>query len=151
MNLKQKELVLLSFFRKNARFALTKISRATGVPVSTIFDKLRKYEGGVIQRHTALLDFQKLGYTTRAKVFLKTNPQDREELSMFLKMHPNVNEVYRVNNGYDYLIEAIFKSIQDLEEFLESLEIERRVIGKEVYFVIGEVARESFLANPELV
>jgi len=151
MKLKKNELVLLSYFRQNARQALTKISRSTGMPVSTIFDRLRKYEGDVILRHTSLLNFQKLGYTTRAQVFLRTTPDNRDVLGGFLKAYPNVNGVYRVNNGYDYHIEVIFRSIQELEAFLELLEIERGVTDKNVYYVINEVARESFMMAPELV
>lgn len=150
MELHENELRLLGFFRRNARLALTKISRQTGVPVSTIFDKLRKYEGGIIQRHVALLDFQKLGYTTRANVFVKTQPENRVALAHYLKLHPNVNAAYRVNNGYDYLVEAIFRNIQEHEEFLETLELTQGVTDKEVYFVIGEVAREHFMTEPEL-
>jgi len=151
MKLKRNELVLLSHFRRNARQALTKISRCTGMPVSTIFDRLRKYEGDVIVRHTALLNFQKLGYTTRAQVFLKTIPDNRILLGNFLKAYPNVNGVYRVNNGYDYLIETIFRSIQELESFLELLELERGVIDKNVYYIIDEVARENFMTAPEMM
>jgi len=151
MKLKKNELLLLSHFRQNARQALTKISRDTGMPVSTIFDKLRKFDDGVILRHTSLLDFQKMGYTTRAQVFLKTTPNNRTPLSNFLKAYPNVNCVYRVNNGYDYLIEAIFRSIQDLESFLEALELEHGVTSKNVYYVIGEVARESFMTSSGIV
>lgn len=150
MELAENELRLLAFFRRNARLALTKISKQTGVPVSTIFDKLRKYEGNIIQRHVALLDFQKLGYTTRANIFVKTTPGNRESLARHLRMHPNVNAAYRVNNGYDYLVEAVFRNIQEHEEFLETLELEQGVTNKEVYFVIGEVSREHFMAGPEV-
>ncbi len=148
MELQDNELRLLGYFRRNARLALTKISKQTGIPVSTIFDKLRKYEGDIIQRHVALLDFQKMGYTTRANVFVKTTPNNRIALANFLKLHPNVNAAYRVNNGFDYLVEAVFRNIQEHEEFLETLELEQGVTAKEVYFVIGEVSREHFMSEP---
>jgi len=146
-----KERILLSYFRQNARQALTRISKRTGIPVSTIFDKLRKYEQGVITRHTALLDFGKLGYSTRANVFVKTHPDNRPSLGKHLQCHPNVNNVYRVNNGFDFLVDCVFRTVQDLEAFMENLELQRGVIGKEVFFVIEEVARERFLAEPGLV
>lgn len=149
MELKRNELELLGFFRRNARLALTKISKQTGVPVSTIFDKLRRYEQEFIQRHVALIDFQKLGFNTRANIFLKTTPEHRERLGLFLKLHPNVNAVFRINNGFDYMVEGVFRSIQDQEQFLETLELEQFVISREVYFIIAEVAREQFLANIE--
>lgn len=147
IELKRKELRLLSFFRHNARLALTRISRETGVPVSTIFDKLKKYENNIITKHTSLIDFSKLGYNTRATIFLKTNAPSRTELGIFLKKHPNVNNVFRVNNGFDFLIEGIFKTIKDLEKFLENIELTQEITAKEVYFVIDELSRENFMAE----
>ena len=147
MELKGSELELLGFFRRNARLALTKISKQTGVPVSTIFDKLRRYEEEIIQRHVSLIDFQKIGYSTRANIFLKTSPVHREQLGLFLKAHPSVNAAFRVNNGFDYMIEGVFRNIQELEAFMELLELEQGVVAREVYYIIAEVSREQFLAN----
>lgn len=147
MELKLKERQLLAYFRKNARQTLTTISRQTGMPVSTIFDKLRKYEGSIIRKHASLLNFEELGYGARAKVFLKTPAENRKRLGSYLKVHPSVNNVYRINNGYDYLIEAVFKTVQELEAFLEVLELEVGVSDKAVYFIIDEISREQFMVN----
>jgi len=151
VELKRKEILLLSYFRHNARLALTKISKEIGMPVSTIFDKLKKYEETIITKHTSLLDFNKLGYATRASIFLRTPPQNRASLSSFLRGHPSVNTVYRINNGYDFMIDGIFRTVQGMEEFLEHLEIDRGVTQKSVHFVIEEVSRERFMAEPKLV
>jgi DNA-binding Lrp family transcriptional regulator len=80
LELKEKEKEVLRHFRKNAREALTLISRKTNVPVSTIFDKLKRYEEQFIKKHTTLIDFQKLGYMTRANILLKANMKGREAL-----------------------------------------------------------------------
>ncbi|HIJ01446.1 TPA: hypothetical protein HA363_02255, partial [Candidatus Woesearchaeota archaeon] len=58
----KKDVLLMSFFRNNARENLTRISRITRIPVSTIFDKLRDYEKELVKKHTTLLDFRKLGF-----------------------------------------------------------------------------------------
>ncbi|MBR9702860.1 Lrp/AsnC family transcriptional regulator [Candidatus Woesearchaeota archaeon] len=147
MELKTKERALLRYFRNNAREALTKISRKTGMPVSTIFDKLRKYEATIIQKHTSLLNFEELGYRVRAQLFVKTLPENRRTLGAYLKEYPNVNTIYRINNGFDYLVEVVFHSVQELEGFVEELELERGVKEKELYFIIADVAREQFLAR----
>ena len=149
MEFKKNELILLSFFRRNARAALTKVSRETGVPVSTIFDKLRRYEHSVITRHAALLDFEKLGFLTRAAILLKTSPENRIRLGAYLKTTACVNMIYRVNNGYDFLIDTIFKTVQDLETFLEHLELSHGVTEKKIHHVIEEVARENYLVATE--
>ena len=62
MGFNQKELLIMSHLRENSRKNLTKISKETKIAVSTIFDKIKKYEGGIIKKHTCILDFTKLGF-----------------------------------------------------------------------------------------
>lgn len=149
--LKQKERVLLSYFRHNARESLTAISRQTRMPVSTIFDKLKHYEQNFIKKHTTLIDFSKLGYLTRAKVLIKFRVDHRNSAKEFLLKHENVNSLYKVNNGFDYLVEIVFHHIRELEDFLEDLEMKYEVVSKNVFYIIEELSREKFMADPALV
>jgi len=149
--LKVKEKILLSHFRQNARISLTTISRRTKMPVSTIFDKLKHYEQSFIRKHTTLVDFSKLGYLTRAEVMLKVSFDHRPQLKAFLLKHENVNTLFKVNNGYDFLAEVVFRHIKELEDFLELLERKYAIQEKTVYYVIEDICREEFMAKPELV
>lgn len=151
MELSGKELVLLSHFRRNARESLTKISRVTRVPVSTIYDKLKHYEMDFVKKHTTLIDFTKLGYMTRANVMLKVAMEDRNALKEYLLKHEHVNSLFKVNNGYDYLAELVFKHIKDLEDFLEQVEAKYVIANKIVFYVIEDLCREEFMAKPELI
>jgi DNA-binding Lrp family transcriptional regulator len=148
LELKEKEKEVLRHFRKNAREALTLISRKTNVPVSTIFDKLKRYEEQFIKKHTTLIDFQKLGYMTRANILLKANMKGREALKKHLLDHKNVS-LYKINNGYDYLAEVIFHHIKDLEDFIETLETEHTITNKNVYYIIEDICKEEFMAKAE--
>ena len=38
------------------------MSKRLKIPISTIYDKLKKYDGNIIKKHTAILDFEKLGF-----------------------------------------------------------------------------------------
>ena len=144
----EKDLLLLSTLRANARESLTKISRSTAIPVSTIFDRLRLHEKSIIKKHTAIIDFTKLGFSTRVTITMKANKADRDELKRYLLGHHNVNSVFKINNGYDFQIEAIFRSLHNLEEFLEKLEERFRLRSKQVYYIIDDIKREAFLADP---
>lgn len=138
---------IIAHLRLNARMGLTQMSRKTSIPVSTIFDKLKTYEKNIIQKHTSLIDFSKLGYNTRANITLKTNKQNREKLKEFLQKHQNINSVYKINNGYDYLIEAVFRHIKELEDFLEMLEEKFDATERKVYYIIEDIKREGFMSN----
>ena len=143
------DLVLLAYLRKNARSKLTHISRETDMPVSTIFEKLKGTVGSYVRRYTCLLNNNELGFSSRATLILKVDKEQKHDIGLFLEKHQNVNSLYRINNGYDFLIDVIFRQMADLEEFIEQLERKFRIKHKEVYFIIDEVKQEAFLADPQ--
>ena len=145
-----KELIIMSMLRRNARETLTRMSKMSKIPISTIYDKIKSHEDGLIRKHTCILDFTKLGFNTRASISLKVSKTRREELKDYLQKHPNVNTIYKINNGFDYWIECIFKNIKDLEDFLDLLE-GKFGTKRQVYFIIEDIKREAFMANPELL
>ena len=147
--LKEKELNLLSYFRNNARISLTKLSRMTNIPVSTIYDKLKDYERKkLIKKSTAIIDFRKLGYEIRNQILISAKKDNKEELQKFLIKHPKVNTIYRINNGYDFLIETVFKNMNEMDEFMKSLEIFEPANKKE-FFIMEDLKREEFLTGKE--
>ena len=143
--MKNKELLFIPHLRQNSRETLTKLSRKTGVPVSTIFDQLKKTD--IIAKHTCLLNFNNLGFNTRANILLKVNREDRELIKDYLANNNNINTVYKTNNGFDFMIEVIFKHIKDLEDFMEILEEKFFIKSKQVFYIIDEVKREGFMTD----
>lgn len=147
----KKDLLILSNLRQNARETLTKMSKNTGIPVSTLFDKLKIKMDGIILKHTCIIDFSKIGYQTKANILIKVKKEQREKLREYILRENCVNSAYKVNNGYDFLMEGIFKDINDIEIFFERIEKEFDIESKEVYYVINEIKKEDFLSKPELV
>ena len=143
----EKNLLIISHLRKNARETLTNLSKKTGIPISTIHENLKRNE--VIDKHTCLLDFAKLGFNTRVNILFKVNKESRSALQEYLAKHQNMNNVYKINNGYDYLVESVFKNIKDVQDFLETVEEKYPLERKEVYYVIEEVKREEFMSDSE--
>ena len=149
--LSKKDYLVMTYLRKNARMTLTNMSRQTKLPVSTIFDRLRFYKENLILKTTALLNYPKLGFHARAYLMLKTGKNDRDSVRDFLMNNRNTNSLFKINNGFDFLAECIFKNINELECFLESLE-ERYVIkNKHIYYIIEDLKREEFMSNPSIL
>jgi DNA-binding Lrp family transcriptional regulator len=142
----RKDILLMTYFRRNARENLTQISRWTNIPVSTIFDKLREFEKGLIQRHTTLVDFRKLGFDIRINILFKVSKDSRDEFREFLIGNENINSVYRINSGFDYFVEGIFKDMSDLQRFTELLE-RFKIEAKQELFILEDIKRESFLTE----
>ncbi|MEM4282209.1 MAG: Lrp/AsnC ligand binding domain-containing protein [Candidatus Woesearchaeota archaeon] len=147
----KKDLVIIAHLRQNARMKLTAMSRKTALPVSTIYDRLQLHEGKTILKHSSLIDFSRLGFSARVNVLFKLGKTDKQEFVAFLSKHQNVNSLYRINNGFDFLAECIFKNIRELEDFFEQLDARFDIKHKEVYHVIDELKREAFLSDPQLI
>ena len=147
----KKDLKIISQLRSDARMPLTKMSRKIQIPVSTIFDRLKINENNLILKHTCLLNFSKLGYNVRAHINLKVDKEDKEALKEHLIKHQSVNSVFKINNGFDFMVEGVFKQIIDMENFIENLDQKFKILDKKSYFIIEDIKRESFMSNLNLL
>ncbi|MEK6941162.1 MAG: Lrp/AsnC family transcriptional regulator [Nanoarchaeota archaeon] len=146
--IRKKELLLISCLRNDGRMSLTAASRHTNIPVSTIFEKLKKYHNGIIHRPTVLLNFEALGFSTRANICIRTKKEHRNLLEKLLKKDFRVNTMFKVADTWDYMFEGIFKDMQELQEFLEFIE-EKCPIEKQVHFILNDIKKETFLSDPD--
>lgn len=99
-------------------------------------------------KHTSLIDFKTLGYDIRTQMLLTAQKDSRAELQKFLVMHPRVNTVFRINNGYDFLVEAVFKDMNELDDFSRELE-DFNPKEKKEFFIMEDIKREEFMSYKE--
>jgi DNA-binding Lrp family transcriptional regulator len=147
MELLQKDYQLIASLRKNNRQKLTKLSRELRIPVKKIQDKIQTYNENIISKHTILLNFDKLGFLTRTNIIVAVDSEDKNKMQDHLVKHPNVNNLYQVNNGYDFLIELITKSDEQLDIFMQELEIKFKIKRKDFQYILKDIKREKFIAN----
>ena len=144
--LKRKDLLILSYLRNNARQRLTSISRRTHIPVTTIYDNVRRYEKRFIAKHASLIDFKKLGFNAKTKLAVKVNGS-KAELLTYLQDHPNVNSLYRTGSDYDVLAELVFRELRDVDEFMETLKKRFEVEKSLVLPITEDLKREEFMSK----
>ncbi|MBA3064613.1 Lrp/AsnC family transcriptional regulator [Candidatus Woesearchaeota archaeon] len=140
--------MILTHLRADSRKSLAMISRETNIPISTIFDKVNKLGKSTISKYSPLLDFQKLGFGIRINFALKANDKRKQEFKDFLLKNKNVNSMLRLNNGFDFFIETVFRDMKGLEEFSESLE-PFKIKKKKEFFIIEDLKKEDFFTKPE--
>ena len=143
--LAKKELSILSHLRKDSRKSLSKISKETGIPLSTVFDNLGKLEKKVIKKYVSLIDFSKMGYNLKVNFILKSGDK-KEELKQFLLSNKNVNSLLRLNGEADFLVEGIFKDMKELEEFNNKLD-GHKIVNKMEHHIIEEIKTEGFIES----
>lgn len=136
-------MLIISNLRRNARQPLINISRQTRIPVSTLYDKIKRFESTIIKKYTALVDFEKLGFNIRLLILLKI--KDEEKFKQFLFKSKNVNSAFRISNGYDVILDCIFKYIKEMNNTID--QIEEFSTDKKVFYVSKVEVREKFLSK----
>lgn len=149
--MKKRDLQILSYLRRNARESLTDLSKMSRIPVSTIYDRLKTKMDNCVVKHTSIIDFGKLGYTTRAHILLKVHKDKRDELREHLNNHHMINTVSKINNGYDFIAEGVFRHMKELEDFLESIEARFELVSHNVFYIIEDIKKESFMECPSIL
>lgn len=139
--LSEKEKELLKHLRINSRKSFAKLSKETGIPLSTLFKTLKKLESEWITKHTSLLDFSKTGHNVKAHLIISSN--NKHELKEHLLQSPNVNSLSSLINEHDFYAECIFKDLKEMSEFKENLDA-YDITHLEHNFIIEDIKREGF-------
>lgn len=144
--LEKRDLCLIHQLRKNGRLGLTELSRLTNIPISTLHERLKVYaKSGLIRRYTTLLDFYLLGYSIRAFMFFVADKNTKETLRSYLATCPCVNTLTKINHGYDFFVEAVFRTMQEVDAFRERVCQKYGAKHVEIHYVIEEIKEEGFL------
>ncbi len=144
--MKRGELRLLVHLRNDARKSLSIISRETGIPVTTLFTMLQRLEEEIITKYVSLIDFGRMGFGVRAFMAVKCPEKGRDDVRKFIIGSRNVDSVFRTNDGFDFLFEAVFRNMSELDDFIEGLD-DFRLKKLAVHHIIEEYAKEEFLTR----
>ncbi|MEA3429904.1 MAG: Lrp/AsnC family transcriptional regulator [Nanoarchaeota archaeon] len=138
--LSKNEIVVLKQIRENSRETLSSMSKKINIPISTIFEILKRLERKVVSKHVSLLDFSKLGYGLKVNFLLKAS--DKDLLRQFLVQNSSINDVSTCLNEHDFYIKCIFSSMKDYSNFKD--ELEKNGADFEETFVLEELKKEGF-------
>jgi len=137
---------LLKALRENSRTSLLALAKQLGMPASTVHQKVQRYHGNIIQKHTTLLDFGKLGYT-RALFAIKAKPNGRDRLQTYLASRWGMNNLHKINSGYDFLAEFVGTDLKVIEDFEAALKLLPDVAGVQRFNIIEDISRETFMVG----
>src|SRR3989344_9350902 len=94
-----KDLLILSYLRRNGRVSLTNLSKLTHIPISTLYERISKLK--VIQKYTSIIDFGGLGYELNVNIMVKVRKEEKKLLIDFITKSHNINSAYVIDNHYD--------------------------------------------------
>lgn len=113
---------ILAELRKNAKVSLKQMSKKFGVPLSTLYQRIKKMEElGVIKNYTVELDWRKLGFGIKAYILvfvdttrLKEMRKPQSEVLSELSRLPFVFGADMVTGESDLLLMVRAKDTDDL-------------------------------------
>lgn len=133
---------LLCALRAEAFQTMKGLSKNTGIPIPTLYYKIKQLkEKQIIRKTTVLMDFKKLGYPLHILLYLDIQDID---FSYFLGKN-EVNTMYELDNAHSCFMECYFESGAALDRFLTALETTLQP-KKVLFWVIhSDNFRERFL------
>ena len=82
----------------------------------------RLESSGTISGYQAQVDAPKLGYMVKAFINLDMDPQRKPEFYPYIQNCPHVVECNCVTGDYSMLIEVLFSTTQELDQFINHLQ-----------------------------
>ena len=126
MGLDEKDIKILGLLKENSSLTTGKISKKTGIAVTTVHNRIQKMKKeGVIKNYTLKLDYEKLGKPITAYILLSVNQSlasgkkiSQQEVGKKIKAHDNVEYVDIVTGATDMIIRVRASSMSGLNDLL---------------------------------
>ena len=137
--LSDKRKLILNLLRANARMKNSEIARKTGLPASTVAADIISIEKILGLRYAALLDYRIIGCSMRAAFIIAAD----KGVICSLSFHGSVNSILRISEDSHYLVEAVFRSMKEMNNFAEDI-VNSGAEIKRKFHMIEDLKREGF-------
>ena len=110
---------LIKLLNENARYSLKELSEQVYLSSPAVASRIEKLENsGIISGYHAEINHELLGYHISAYISVAMQPKKKQTFLPLLADYANVLECSVVSGDNSLIIKAIFKSTQDLEDFI---------------------------------
>lgn len=118
----EKDKKILNYLLEDSRMELCRISARTKIPISTIFDRIKKMkENSIIRKFTCNLNTDYIRYPLKMFFLVEGQPSEKR-----------INCCYSTENPGIFFIQAFFKDFEDLSLFKKNLKNQKCSIKKEI-------------------
>ena len=123
MNMDDIDRKIIRLLQDNARISLKTIAEKTFLSSPAVSARIEKMEKeGIITGYHASVDPMKLGYHILAFIHLDVIPADKPKFYPYIQGCPHVVECNCVTGDYSMLIEVLFRTTQELDQFINHLQ-----------------------------
>ncbi len=134
VDLDETDLKILKELQKDGRMNYAEISRRTGVPSSTVYDKIaRLADKGVIKKFTVILDSEKVGLGVSVLIGIDTGAELYRNVAKELCQLDELVGVYGTTAQFDLMARVRTASLKTLNEILNKI---REISGVDDIYVM---------------
>lgn len=124
--LDEKDILIIDVLRKNSRLSTNEIWKKTGIPQTTVHNRMKKLkERGIIEYFTIKLDRKKIGKGLAAYIFCTVSYRtsrgeklSQTDVAKKVKTLPEVEEVSIVTGEIDLIVKVGVKDVDALNDFV---------------------------------
>ncbi len=109
---------IIRLLQKNARISYAELSRATGIPESTVRRRMERLQQRGIIEFAMLAEPSRLGYDIRAMIGLRVELTRLDEIAATLRKLDEVNFAAFLTGSFDIMIQVVVQSQEALVAFL---------------------------------
>lgn len=114
---------ILKMLQENARMSLKDIAERVYLSSPAVSVRIENMvEAGFIEGFHAVVNPVKIGYHIKAFINLEVSPVDKEQFYPYIEKCKNVVECNCVTGDYSMLLEVLFPSTDELDQFIGELQ-----------------------------
>lgn len=114
---------IINSLQKNARASLKDLSKECFISSPAIAARINKLEkSGIINGYHSSINIEKIGFHVRAFIQVQLEPRQKDEFYPYVQSIPNVVECNCVTGDYSEIMEVIFPSTTDLDNFINTIQ-----------------------------
>ena len=114
---------IINLLQKNARASLKDLPKECFISSPAIAARINKLEKtGIITGYHSTINMEKIGFHVRAFIQVQLEPRQKEEFYPYIQSIPNVIECNCVTGDYSEIMEVIFPSTTDLDDFINIIQ-----------------------------
>lgn len=140
---------LLRALQENSQRSLRELAKATGLPISTVHEKIKRLErDGYIRKYVAVLDEKKLGYSVTGLILVSVvysgdKTVSQKAIAERIAKLPNVQDVSIITGDWDIAVKVKAMSVDSLGAFVTERLRNISGVGKTLSMIVYESIKEE--------
>ena len=141
---------IINMLQQNARASLKEMSQACYISSPAIAARINKLEkNGVITGYHTDVNMEKVDYHVKAFIQLQLEPNQKKDFYPYVQSIPNVIECNCVTGDYSEVMEVVFPSTADLDDFINTIQSRFGKTSTQIVFSTSVNHRGVSLQTPE--